>query len=363
MVIAMKESFPAPSSDALAARENVEISDEDESAQKASAEDTGSTDELRALLMAYAQAQNDLTIGQYVDSLHALLETLESNGFDAVGLRKRLTSSLREKNTGGYVNLACELAAVGYFLKQFPDGFRYQVPSAEPAAGGGMAKNFDFAFIASGFSFHVEVKAFAPKAMDRQGPPIKVFLPPERSKELYGQGVRFSSNCAPGIARFLKDANDQLTSPSDGLSVMLLCCNDLDEFADALTCFIGPHGICHQTEQRGLIPSPSQLPNVDAVVICQLGFNQSAALDPLKFKSFYGDDSIEIAHGADAWDYTFALPIGFFLRKELPSHELQVAFGDAFRSNHQNVHALMQQNGGDVQQALFSLFNKSNNPR
>jgi hypothetical protein len=252
---------------------------------------------------------------------------------------------------------------VSYFLKQFPDGFRFQVPSAEPVAGRGTAKNFDFAFTASGFSFHVEVKAFAPKAMDRQGPPIKVFLPPDQSEELYEQGARFSSNCAPGIARFLKAANDQLTSPSNGLSLMLLCCNDLDEFADALTCFIGLHGICHQTEQRGLIPAPSQLPNVDAVVICQLGFNQSAALDPLKFKSFYGDDSIKIAQGADAWDYTSALPIGFFLRNERPSYDLQVVFGDAFRSNHQNISALMQQNGGDVQQALFSLFNMSNNPK
>lgn len=324
------------------------------------AEDKMSGNEFTSLLKAYAQEQAPIIVDQYEEGLCKLFDALDSNGFDTADLRKRLTFALRDKDTGGYVNLACELAAAGYFLKYFPDGFRYQVPSSEPSSTG-MSKNFDFAFVGNGFSFHVEVKAFAPNPKAYQGPPIKVFLPREQQQSLYEQGLRFSRHSAPAIARFLNDANSQLTSPPNGLSVMLLCCNDLDEFSDALTCFVGPHGICSQTEQQGLVPAPSQLPNIDAVVICQLGFNQSSVLDPVKFKSFFGEDTINIAHGAAAWDYKTALPVGLFLRKELPSHDLQVAFQEVFRSLHANIAFLMQQNGYNIQQALFALFNEAHN--
>ncbi len=353
----MKKNCPTLSTDELGTREIMEISIEGEGTRQVSADDTSSAETLNSLLRAYAQGQDPLIVDQYASSLRTLLGAFESKGFDAADLQKRLTSALRDKDTGGYINLACELAAASHFLKHFPDGFRYQVPSTEPESGEGMSKNFDFAFVVNDFSFNVEVKAFAPKPTDRQGPPIKVFLPSDQRRELYKQGARFSSNCAPAIARFLNDANAQLTSPSNGLSVMLLCCNDLDEFADALTCFVGQHGIYYQTEQDELVPAPSQLPNIDAVVICQLGFNQSAVLDPIKFKSFYGNDSVKIAHGAAGWDYTSALPIGLFLRKKLPPYNLQCEFQQAFQSLNAQMSKRQQQNGGDIQQALFSLFN------
>lgn len=324
------------------------------------AEDKASGSAFNSLLTAYAQHQALMIVDEYEQGLRKLLNTLDSNGFDTADLQKRLTVALGDKGTGGYVNLACELAAARYFLTNFPDGFRYQVPNAEPSSTG-MSKNFDFSFIAHGFSFHVEVKAFAPNPKVNQGPPIKVFLPREQQQSLYKQGLRFSRHSAPAIARFLNDANSQLTSPPNGLSVMLLCCNDLNEFSDALTCFVGPHGVCNQTEQQGLVPAPSQLPNIDAVVICQLGFNQSAVLDPVKFKSFFGEDDINITDGAAAWDYKTALPVGFLLRKDLPSHNLQVVFQEVFRSSHANLAFHMQQNGYDIQQALFALFNEANN--
>jgi hypothetical protein len=354
---------PTPNTNTLIAQAEIEHPDEGDSEEAAKPPEKGTASHgtLRALLSTYAQSQDPITINQYADGLQLLLRELESSGFDAADVLKRLTSALRDKNTGGYVNLACELAAAGHFLKHFPDGFGYQVPSAEPACGEGTPKNFDFSFVVNGFTFNVEVKSFAPKLTDHRGPPVKVFLPPDQREWLYEQGSRFTSNCAPGIARFLRDANEQLTAPATGLSVMLLCCNDLDEFADALACFIGPYGICNQITQQGLIPAPAQLPNIDAVVICQLGFNQSAVLNPMKLKSFFDDDSIKASDGADAWDYKTALPIGFFLHKMRPAHDLQTVFGEVFRSLHGNIYSLMQRNGNDPQGALFSLFNKANN--
>lgn len=322
-----------------------------------SATDPVSRETLSSLLMAYAPTQDPRIVDQYVEKLCALFSALREKGFDADDLRARMTEALRSKETGGYSNLACELAAAGHFLEHFPEGFRYQVPSGPPAAGVGTAKNFDFSFMVDNFSFNVEVKAFTPKAPGRQRPPQKQFLPPQVAQALYDVGHRFSSNCAPAIGRFLTDANTQLTRPSDGLSVMLLCCNDLDEFADALTCFVGPHGICYQAEQQGLVPAPSQLPNIDAVVICQLGFNQSAILDPGKFENFYGEDGISISDGAEAWNYARALPIALFLRGERPSLALQVEFEKAFQSRHADISNLMAMKGIDAQAALFHLFN------
>lgn len=353
--------MPGPDSPLLP-QPAVEMSSEDGSAATTAA-DPAIPETLNSLLRAYAQAQDPLIVDQYAEHLCALLATLNSRGFDAASLQHRLTDALRKKDSQTYVTLACELAAAGHFLKLFPGGFRYQVPSAEPEAGAGMPKNFDFSFVVGDFSFNVEVKAVAPKAADRQGPPVKVFLPSAEREALYAEGARFSSNCAPAIARFLKDANAQLTRPSPGLSVMLLCCNDLDEYADALTCFIGTHGICNQTEQASLVPPPSELPNIDAVVICQLGFSQSAVLDLGKFKSFFGDDAVNITHGADAWDYARTLPVGLFLRRERPSSLLQVTFQETFGSRHFEIGALIEKNGGDIQQAVFSFFNRSNNPQ
>ena len=359
----MKETSPAPSTEMPSTRVEVDTSDQGVEGLNAAAEHEARVDVFTSLLMSYAREQAPIIVDQYEEELWRLLDTLNSHGFDTAELQQRLTAALGDKDTGGYVNLACELAAVGHFLKHFPEGFRYQVPSTEPASDTGMSKNFDFAFIANGFSFHVEVKAFAPNPKAHEGPPIKLFLPREQQEALYKQGLRFSRHCAPAIARFLNDANNQLTLPTNGLSVMLLCCNDLDEFADALTCFIGPHGICNQTAQQGLIPAPTQLPNIDAVVICQLGFNQSAVLDPAKFKRFLGEDDLNIAHGADAWDYKTAFPVGLFLRKEHPSYDLQAVFEKVFRSLHANVAFLMKQSGHGVQDALFALFHEAINRR
>jgi len=321
-------------------------------------------DILRAAIMNYAGSQSPEICEQYLLGLVAILSDLRANGFGTAELEQRIITALRNKDSGGYVNHACELAATGYFLQSFPDGFRYQVDSSVPVFGIGPAKNFDFSFVADERTFNVEVKAFAVKECPSdEYPPPKAFLTKADREALYGLGMRFSKNCAPAIARFLTDANTQLVQPEKGLSVVLLCCNDLDEYTDALTCFIGPHGICGQTEKEGLVPAPADLPNIDAVVICLLGFNHLAVVDPARFKQFYKDESVGIADGADAWDYVNAFPVGIYLRPGTQPIDPLDTFMKAFHSYNLNIFELMQQNGGDIQCAVFELFNRANNPR
>lgn len=314
---------------------------------------------LQSLVSTYAHVPvESVVVGQYVERLEELLERLKSRGVDAGGLRSKLVAALQDKDTGGFANLACELGAADHFLTGYPDGFCYQVLSNAPRAGEGTRKSFDFSFEARGITFNVEVKTFAPNGVSFNGPPVKSFLRPSDTKALYKQGARLSRNCAPAIGRYLLDASSQLTKPARGISVMLLCCNDLDEQADALTCFVGENGICRQTVAQGKVPAPAELPNIDAVVICHLGLLQSGVLDPERFTVALGGNNARLTNGCNAWDYSRSFPVAFPLQRDRVPPEMEVPFGEVFRSVHAGVHEHMQRNGGDVQAALFSVFNE-----
>jgi hypothetical protein len=324
------------------------------------------TDVLRSLLMDYADTQLEQAqevIEQYLWKLISILTDLQAGGYDTRNLEQLFISVLLDKEKGGYINHACELAAAAYFMENFPEGFRYQVEgvATAPLSGTGPPKTFDFSFVADSHVFNVEVKTFTPNLINNNASPIKVFLPYNSTKALYSQGMRFSSNLAPKIGRFLEDANTQLVRPKDGLSVVLLCCNDLDEYTDALTCFIGRHGICNNKAKEGLVPSPADLPNIDAIVISNLGFNHNAVVNPQRIRHFYHDESVHAIDGAAAWDYALALPTGFFLCQEPRTESLLKTFMTAFGSHNLHVFNLMEQNGGDVQRAVFDLFNATNN--
>lgn len=315
---------------------------------------------LKSLVSAYAPVPvKTEVVSQYVERLEEMLERLKSKDVDVDDLRSKLITALQDRNTGGFVNLACELGTTDHFLTEYPDTLCYQVPSNVPSSGEGTRKSFDFSFTVQGMTFHVEVKAFAPKVSSINTPPVKSFLQPSDTKLLYSQGARFSKNCAPAIGRFLLDANDQLTRPARGISVMLLCCNDLDEQADALTCFIGKHGICRQTETQGIVPAPAELPNIDAVVICHLGLLQAGVLDPERFTAALGGDAVGLTDGSHAWDYSRSFPVALLLQRDRIPHDIQCTFGEVFRSVHPGVfHHLQNSPDDDVQAALFSTFNE-----
>ncbi len=318
---------------------------------------------LKSLVSDYAHKPVDsVIVGQYVERLERLLERLMSRGFDASNLRTRLVAALQDKKNGGFFHLACELAAADHFLTSYPDGFCYQVPSNAPRAGEGMSKSLDFSFETQGITFNVEVKAFAPNSDISERPSVKSFLPPQETKALHNQGASISRNCAPAIGRFLMDANNQLTRPARGISVLLLCCNDLDEQSDALTCFVGPHGICSQTKMQGIVPAPADLTNIDAVVICHLGLLQSGVLYPERFSAALGGNSAYLSDGSKAWDYTLSFPIAFPFQVDRVPHDMVEPFRESFQSINTRVFKYMQTNGSDAQGALFSVFNESSKP-
>lgn len=312
---------------------------------------------LKSLIEKYASVHvYPVVVDQYVKRLEKVLERLSSKGVNADNLRSKLVTALQKKNTGGFVNLACELSAADHFLTSYSDGFCYQVPSNAPKAGKGMRKSFDFSFKVQDITFNVEVKALSPNRDSSNGSQVKSFLRPSETQELYDKGLRFSKNCAPAIGRHLLDANDQLIRPAHGINVMLLCCNDLDEQADALTCFIGEHGICSQTKTQGIVPAPAELKNIDAVVICCLGLLHGGVLYPECFTAALGGNNARLTDGSNAWDYSRSFPIAFPLQKDRVPSNMQTLFGKMFGSVHAGVFEHMKKNGGDIQAALFSTF-------
>lgn len=305
-------------------------------------------------------------ITQYVDELRDILQGFESSGVSTAEICAEICGTLKAQEITGYIGLACELSAANHFRTNYPTHFKYRVINPSQTPNQGTPKSFDFSAVFDGFSFNVEVKTFSRKKGNDNPWPIKVFLPKDQMKGLYTEmqkvGLGFSSNCAPAIGRFLTDANSQLLRPENGLAVVILCCNDFDEYADAMECLIGQHGIVTKqtaADTSQIIPSPEELPNIDAIVVCVAGLSHYGIIDERKYCTAFRNDDLVVSNGKDVWNYAYALPVGIPLRDGLRSEDLANAFMRAFHSHHLALSELWEKSNGDLQTALFALFNNA----
>ncbi len=323
--------------------------------RKTSAETwAASLQDLVSRLQAIAPTQAPAVINQYSARLCTLLSELRCRGFAGHRVCKRMNTVLSKRDIGRYLNDACELAIVSHFLASYPEDFRYQVPA--DAGDQNTSKNFDFAFSADGFKFNVEVKSFTPEPMDRPRRQLKSFLPSAWTHELVNQGAEFEANCMPALVRLMTKASAQLPHSNDAHNVMLLCCNDPDEFADVLTCLIGPYGICRSSELNGPLPNLSAFPHIDTVVICLLGLQHLCVLEPTYQSRFFPNDSADV-DGGRAWAYPNSLPISINLRRIPLSNAQALAQGRAFNLQDTYFHPRLNSIGSNCQEVLFDVFN------
>jgi hypothetical protein len=322
-------------------------------------------DSITAILKSKPNPSSDKVIEQYVDELLSVVTNLLNTSDEITSEIDKVVSLLEQTDSLQYVNHACELSATNSFKLEFPKGFRYQVENTTTITSTGKSKSFDFSFFVDTYQFNTEVKNFARKETNQGRDPVKLFLPRDQSQLLYDQGLRPDATCKSAIRAFLKDANDQLQRPSNGLSVMLLCCNSFDEYADAMECFIGPHGIIQsatpENPQTGNVSYPDigELPNIDAVVICNLGFFHRCVIDTAVSKDSYKDGRVSPTDGAIPWSYKGTLPIGFPLREEKHSNELLKVFADSFHMINGSLSQLCKKHSGNLQAAIFELINLS----
>lgn len=320
---------------------------------------------LLEFLMESSGSSRAKIFDQYADGLLEVLCELEAAGYGTHAVREKIKAALRNNNQVAYVGLACELSVSHYFKVKFPEKFVFQVENISTASADGTPNSFDYSFTVGDIKFNVEVKTFSRDIENRGESPIKAFLPREQLKGMIAKGARVDSNCVPALGRFLRDANNQLCTPENGLGVVVICCSDLDEYADALESFCGTHGIINsfliadenkRIAPLNIIPDIKDIPNIGSIVLCNMGFSHWSVLSSRRLHDFYNNTEIELGDGRDAWRYELTLPIGFFLKKEAPPLEIIRAFTESFCSWRYPLHEIMKKNGGDIQAALFELF-------
>lgn len=315
---------------------------------------TDSLHKLASCFGAIAPTQATTVVDQYSARLCTLLSELRARGFAAHRVCKRMNSALSNGNIGGYLNDASELAIVSHFLDLYPKDFRYQVPVE--AGCQDSLKNFDFAFSVDGCTFNVEVKSFTPEPIDRQRRFVKSFLPSVLTHELINQGAEFEANCQPALIRLMTKASAQLPRSNHAHNVMMLCCNDPDEFADVLMCLIGPYGLCRPTDQNRSLPNLSNFPHIDTVVICHLGLQHLCVLDPRYQRMFFPNDSGDMDGGL-AWKYSNSLPISVNLKLVPLARAQELALTRAFNLHDINFYPDLDRSCNNCQEVLFRVFN------
>lgn len=309
-----------------------------------------------------ASSADRKTVREYTERLKFILCEFSSAGFDV----KEIEKNLAKPGGNRYIQEASELSAAYYFMKTYPDNFDYQVPShiSRTRNEADKRKNFDFSFSFNGFTFNVDVKNFSRRKENESSLPVKVFLKNSDQKTLYSsifkqEGLGFSPNRLPAVGRFLKKANDQLTRPENGLSVVLISCNDLDELTDVVECFVNRNcGIYFKQESDSIAPAPKDLGNIDAVVICNLAFEHQAIFDSSIMVDFYGVEDFFMPDGSSVWSYKRTipvLPILIPLSKKLVDSPCFKSLQEAFFSH--NAYIFTENSDGLNQKRIFDYYN------
>lgn len=300
----------------------------------------------------------------YLDALRGILHSFEASGADTAEISADMRGALGAKDIPGYVGLACELGTANHFRTLSPGQFKYRVSNSSGGHGNGMPRSFDFSAAVDGFTFNVEVKAFSRKSGGGNQHPIKVFLPKAEMEALRAEmekvGSGFSANCVPAIGRFLTDANRQLQRPENGLAAVVLCCDGFDEYADALECLAGEHGLLGKDRKSvgdPILPTPEELPNIDAVVVCLAGLHHYGLMAPERYGAAFGGDRV-IATGRIPWHYAQSLPVAVFLRSS-PQGSLGETFAKAFSLNNATFSELWSECDGGIQSVSFAMFKRA----
>lgn len=265
------------------------------------------------LLDSFSNGSSSEILRQYVSGLVQAITVIKEAGGCVDKKCIEIKRLLEKKKIMQYVNIACELSVASYFAKKYPRSFKYQVDTITGEKARPDKQNFDFQFSDEKRIVNVEVKSFSRK--ENKNPlPIKIFAPENTRRFMKENGMPFEANCMPTMKRFLDAANSQLPESRDGLNVVVLCCNDPDEYADALECLVGQNGVLQSSPGSlgKLAPVLGDLPNIQAIVICNLGFSHLGVLDTDKVKCIYKDQINEFRNGIVGWHYNANIPVGVY---------------------------------------------------
>ena len=320
-------------------------------------------------VMDLSDLEQDPILSSYVKKFDLMIGEFESNYIQVADIKENLIKNI---GTDSYVSHACEFSLLYYFFKKFPEGFKFHVDSNVSKTGNvnDKARNYDIHFLNDGYSFHVEVKTF--KFSDNEGKlPVKIFLPKDQMESLYEQGLRPARNLMPKISKALKDANGQLPEYQDknvkNINIAIICVNDLDEYADALTCLIHSEIGILSPKNKGnkIVATKEELDKIDAIILCNLGYEHNVIFDRNKLINFYRTENVEI-DGSEIWDYYRSvpvLPMHFWVSDEAKLDEEKCYKIQHILFSHTGYYIKYYKNDANIQEALFELFNDILNGR
>ncbi|UST56476.1 hypothetical protein NF672_13480 [Pseudomonas moraviensis] len=304
-------------------------------------------------------------LDQYCVLLAKAIEHQSPSNKPSQKMADGLAGLVRAGKIEEFLSQVSELGAAEYFRATYPDGFENHVSNPE-SSNTGPDKNFDFSFETEGIRFNAEVKAFSKTLSANDHGGAKFFLPEPVKRQLYKSGVKMASTLAPNIGRFLQDANSQLLRRGDDINVVLLCCNDPDEYADVMESLFGRYGMIGSSRTAGndtmlpdsVIPNLSLLINIDAVVVCMAGFLHSGIVNTLRLTRAYNENDLSLSSADHPWDFRYSFPCGFWLHRAPPDKERQIAFQKAFNSHLKLLLDYYNQHKKNWQAAVFSLINQ-----
>ncbi|HFT6992679.1 TPA: hypothetical protein ACGRQA_001995 [Stenotrophomonas maltophilia] len=308
-------------------------------------------DELKKILLNRFQDLPVQHIEGYVDGLFVALSAI-SDEADQVASIREAYRNLEARLDFSYVNKACEYSLASSFRRSYSDCFQYQVDTltlaSPPDRGRG---SFDFRFHSEKTPYNVEVKSFSRSHQtDDESQPVKIFLPREQCQALYDAGLRSEGTCRRTLIGFLDKANKQLPPSGRGVNVVVVCCNDVDEYADALECLSGNYGIARDEE---MIVKYS---NVDAVVLTLTGLLHFSAIDPdVLSKTLQEEDALP-PDDFDFWAYAPALPLGVLFSRDRGGG-IEDDFKRVFQLANDHLLRYIENSPGDLQGAVFAFFN------
>ena len=308
-------------------------------------------DEFKMILLDRFQDLPAKHIENYSSGLLLALRSILKEADPNPAIRE-VCDHLRGRRDFAYVNQACEFTLAYHFVRSHPAHFTYQVDTltlgSPPARS---RRSFDFRFRSEITSFNVEVKCFA---RDHQPSadslPVKTFFPQEQNHALYDAGLRSEGTCRKTLLSFLDKANVQLPARESGMNVVAVCCNDVEEYADALECLAGNFGIVRDDDVL------VRYPNIDAVVLTLTGLPHLSAIDPDALSRILQQEGALPPEEFEFWDYAQTLPLGVFLSKDRGG-DIKDDFKQVFRLQNDRLAIYRASAPGDLQGAVFALFN------
>ncbi|MDP8050953.1 hypothetical protein QJU23_00750 [Pasteurella atlantica] len=289
-------------------------------------------------------------LGDYITKFFKIIDEFSSKGIDIK--EKELIKAVGKKD---YISYACEISIMYHFLSKYSN-FKYEV------SNGRDKKNFDFSFSIDILDINIEIKSFSSEKNNSNQSPIKLCLNDDNDDILYrmikeeyekngiSDGI-VSNNNKKVILDFLKKANSQLPNrKKKSINVVVLCTQDLDQYADILCHFFDSKNAMLYSIQN-INTTCKRYKNIDAIVVCNMGYGH------INILGIHDRTKKAPINGSDAWDYCLSipnLPMLFWLRPNDFNDEEQKNISEIFFSHT----GYLKKEGPPYYIHIFDLYNK-----